>query len=378
MAPISVLIVDDLVITRQVLSRIISEDPDFVVAGTAPDGRLAIEKLRQLSVDAVVLDIEMPEMDGLATLRVMRKTHPNLPILVFSSHTEQGAEVTIDSLLLGATDYVTKPAGTRSVAEAEAYIRKELLAKLRECTRSVRKSVSSVAASTSESRSVVKAELAPRIEHEIHAVAIGASTGGPAAVSCVVQGLPAHLSVPVFITQHMPTPFTEIFARRLNLSSTVRVRECRGRSRVEEAQVWIAPGDRHMIVEKTDSGIYVLPHEGPPDCFCIPSVNVLFRSMATVYGANALGVVLTGMGQDGTRGAEAIFEAGGELIVQSADSCVVPTMAMSVLQAGFASEAVSIEKMADAILSRLRKSKIPSRASAGIPGQALKARSMAQ
>ncbi len=351
--------VDDAVVMRRLVSSVLEQDPELEVAGVAANGRLALAKIPQCNPDVVTLDVEMPEMDGIETVSQIRKLYPKLSIIMFSTLTRRGAAQTLDALARGATEYVPKPANVGSVSDPIERLREELVPKIKaHCRPGVAGPKDSANAMrlppALPSRSVPR-----RVEALRHArcgsvLAIGASTGGPNALNLLIPALPADLGVPVVIVQHMPPLFTAMLAERLNSCSAIRVHEAAEGQRIEAGHAYIAPGGKHFEVASSQGGVVACLHEGPPENSCRPAVDVLFRSVAAVYGAGSLGVVLTGMGQDGLRGSGYLREAGGRVLVQDKQSSVVWGMPGSVARAGLADEIVELEKMAQAIRAELK------------------------
>ncbi len=331
-----VLLVDDAVVVRKTLSVAIEQDRDLEVAGTAVNGHVALTKFPLLKPDIVLLDIEMPEMDGLETVRELRKIDARVPIIMFSTLTEHGASTTLEALSLGATDYVTKPSNADMGATLDA-ISKELIPKIRALCRLP--DTHTLLAATGKPR--VQAPAIPishraRLYVPVQVVAIGVSTGGPDALARVLPGLPADFPVPIVIAQHMPPIFTSLLAARLTAKSALPVRECVSGEPLKPGRIVIAPGDFHMVVSQ-ETGVAVLrTHQGPKENFCRPSVDVLFQSIARVYGARALAVILTGMGQDGLKGCEALHGLGARIYVQDEASSVVWGMPGFVARGGLA------------------------------------------
>jgi two-component system chemotaxis response regulator CheB len=336
---IRVLIVDDSVAIRSVLRQMISSEPDLEVAGVAANGKIAVEMLDQVSPDLVTLDIEMPEMDGLQTLSAIRETHPHLPVVMFSTLTERAAVATLQALALGASDYVTKPANARP-GQGLHVIREQLMPKIRVLCRKERILLP-----------VARPSSAPFAE--ITAIAIGASTGGPNALSAVLPLLPSSLPVPVFVVQHMPPIFTRFLAERLDRECKLPVRELTDGDLVVPGQVSIAPGDYHMTLQKEAAAVRLRTTQSVPENSCRPSVDVLFRSVACVYGSGALAVILTGMGQDGFRGCQAIREHGGTVLAQDEASSVVWGMPGYVANAGLAHRVLPLDQIAGEISRRV-------------------------
>ena len=341
------LLVDDAVVVRKVLSQAIAEDPDLEVGATAVNGRVGLAKFAALRPDIVLLDIEMPEMDGLETVRALRKLDSRVPIIMFSSVTERGASVTLEALALGATDYVTKPSNVDGTATLEA-ITRELIPKIRAlCHLPAGQGTGVPVASSPASPALA---LRTRLLPPAKIVVIGVSTGGPDALARVLPLLPAGFPVPVLIAQHMPAIFTSMLATRLTSKSAMPVRECVSGEPVTPGCAIIAPGDFHMVVQKENGSVYLRTHQGPRENFCRPSVDVLFRSVSGVYGDRALAVVLTGMGQDGLKGCEMLRGAGARICVQDEASSVVWGMPGFVAKAGLADKILPLDQIAGEIM----------------------------
>lgn len=354
MPQIRVLIVDDAVVVRRMLADVLDADPDITVAGTASNGRIALAKIKQLQPDLVTLDIEMPVMDGLEALKAIRKSNPALPVIMFSTLTVRGGAATLDALALGATDYLTKPANVGSVSEGLERIREELIPRIKIFCRACLEAVKRV-----EPKSESPVATAPPVDYpepqdRIDAVAIGVSTGGPTALAELIPLLPRDLEVPVLIVLHMPPVFTKLFADRLDAKSEIRVMEGTDGDRIEPGCVWLAPGGLHMTVRRRRIDTIVHTDQTPPENYCRPAVDVLFRSMVETYGPHVLGVVMTGMGKDGLKGCETIRRAGGRVIVQDEATSVVWGMPGYVARAGLAQETVPLERLGDVITKRVR------------------------
>lgn len=337
MARIRVLIADDSVVIRRLVSDCLAQDPEIEVAATAPNGQIALAKIEQINPDLVTLDVEMPVMDGLKTLAAIRKSYPRLPVIMFSTLTERGANTTLDALAFGANDYVTKPSNTGNVAASMLLVRGELIPKIKALCRSTGRPVHPVTSLPSRIASPCG---------QIEVVALGVSTGGPNALSALLPGLAHVFPVPLVLVQHMPPLFTRLLAERLTAISGKTVREGRSGEVLRPSEVWIAPGGLHMEVKRTPAGVELLTHQGPPENSCRPAVDVLFRSVAQTFGAGVLAVVLTGMGQDGLRGCEQIREAGGHVLAQDEASSVVWGMPGAVAQAGLAEKVLPLNQLA--------------------------------
>lgn len=350
MLKIRILVVDDSVVVRRMLTNILSGDLTIEVVGTAPNGRIALAKITQVNPDLILLDVAMPEMDGLETLAAIRKTHPQLPVIMFSVLTKLAAMATLDALALGANDYVTKPAKMGSKEAVSQYIRRELIPKI-----NLFHSSSVVERTKLISRSPSQRQSRSQLEksNPIKIIAIGGSTGGPEALYALLSELPANFQVPVLIVQHMPPVFTKLLAERLTAKCQIRVDEGKTGDLLEPGQVWIAPGDYHLIVERDGTKVRLRTNQAPPENSCRPSVDVLFRSVARIYQDAVLAIVLTGMGQDGLHGCECIREVGGQVLVQDKASSVVWGMPGIVANAGLADRILPLDRMASEIISKI-------------------------
>jgi two-component system chemotaxis response regulator CheB len=361
MPKIRILVVDDAVVFRRALSDVLSADPDLQVVGTAANGRIALAKMTQVNPDLVILDVEMPEMDGLATLAELRRLYPRVPVIMFSALTERGAAATLDALALGAADYFTKPVSAGGLDASIQVIRDELIPQIKALCPSVQPVP---APRISENKSGLPAPV-PGRSQEIDVLAIGASTGGPNALAEVFSGLPGNFPVPILIVQHMPPMFTKMMAERLSTQFALRVEEAASGTILQPGRAWIAPGDYHMAVVRDGLNVRLLIHQDPPENSCRPAVDVLFRSVARTIGANALGVILTGMGQDGLRGCEAIKSAKGQVLAQDEASSVVWGMPGFVVRAGLADRVLPLPQIAGEIVQRVRRGRQTSLSSAG-------------
>lgn len=354
MAKTRVLVVDDSVVIRKIVSDIIASDPDLEVAGVAANGRIALERIAQLNPDILTLDVEMPELDGLQTLRELRKINKRIPVIMFSTLTERGGAATIEALSLGASDYVTKPANVGKVGEGISRVRDELVPKIKALCRIP--SADPLRKATVLKRASIPQTVPCRHPGErVDLLAIGTSTGGPNALADLLPGLPADFPVPVVIVQHMPPVFTKLLADRLTGKGSLPAVEARAGDELRPGKIWIAPGDYHMALEKTASGARVKLNQNAPENSCRPAVDVLFRSAADVYGAATLAVVLTGMGQDGLRGCESIRAVGGQIIVQDEDTSVVWGMPGFVARAGLADRELPLGQIAHEITRRVNE-----------------------
>jgi two-component system chemotaxis response regulator CheB len=360
MRRIRVLIADDAVVVRRMLGDVLSGDPELEVAGAAANGRIALARIPQANPDVVILDVEMPEMDGLETLRALRRTYPFLPVIMFSTLTQRGAAATLDALSLGANDYVTKPANVGSAHQAIEHIRAELIPKVKMfCAKAAGLELPQLPRPTPPTIPGTK-HLAVPFRHagRVEVVAIGVSTGGPNALSELVPEFPADFSAPILIVQHMPPVFTKLLAERLETRAHIKVEEGAPGQAVEAGHAFIAPGNYHMIVQREEGSVRIQTNQDPPENSCRPAVDVLFRSVAGTYGAGVLGVVMTGMGQDGLRGSERIREAGGQVFVQDEGTSVVWGMPGFVANAGLADRILPLQQLGSEIVRRVRAGRI--------------------
>ena len=351
MASISVLVVDDSVVIRRLVTNILDEDPDIQVVGTAPNGRIALSKIPQVAPDLVTLDIEMPVLDGLETLRELRALYPRLPVIMFSTLTERAASATLEALSLGANDYVTKPANVGSVQAGMESIRSQMVPKIKALCASLLPRPALPASRPVSTFMPVPADRArvPFATPEV--LAIGASTGGPDALAEVISRLPADFPLPVVVVQHMPPVFTRLFAQRLDTKSALTVSEAQTGDVLRPGSVLIAPGDHHMVLRRTGDVVRVALNQDTPENWCRPAVDPLFRSVGEAYGGRALALVLTGMGQDGLRGCDRLRAAGAQVIVQDEATSVVWGMPGAVAGAGLAHRILPLREIPPAILS---------------------------
>jgi two-component system chemotaxis response regulator CheB len=356
MRRIRVLIADDAVVVRRMLGDILAGDAALEVAGAAANGRIALAKIPQVNPDVVILDVEMPEMDGLETLKALRRTHPFLPVIMFSTLTQRGAAATFDALSLGANDYVTKPANVGSAHRAIEQIRGELIPKIKMFGAKAARLEFPAALRPSPVAIPVAQHLAAPFRHagKVEVVAIGVSTGGPNALTELIPAFSSDFPVPIVIVQHMPAIFTKLLAERLGARANIRVEEGAPGQAVQAGHAFIAPGNYHMVVQRHDGTVRIETNQDSAENSCRPAVDVLFRSVAETYGAGALGVVMTGMGQDGLRGSQRIREAGGQVFVQDEATSVVWGMPGFVAKAGLADKVLPLHELGSEIVRRVR------------------------
>ncbi|HBE68696.1 MAG TPA: chemotaxis response regulator protein-glutamate methylesterase [Planctomycetaceae bacterium] len=348
---IKVMIVDDSMVIRRILAETLVDDAAIEVVGKAANGKICLNKIESIDPDIVTLDMEMPEMDGLETLTELRKRYPKLPIIMFSTLTQQGAEATLDALHRGASDYVTKPANVGSVTAAMESVRNELIPKIKAfCPHLVAPVVKPAAPTTKTAPACAKAP--GDKPNRVDIVSIGVSTGGPNALATVIPKLPADFPVPIVIVQHMPPIFTKHLADRLNRASNIEVREAQDGDEIQPGLALIAPGDYHMTLRREDTSVRMVLDQNAPENSCRPAVDPLFRCVASMYANNTLAVVLTGMGKDGERGCEPIRASGGHVIAQDEESSVVWGMPGAVTRAGLADQVLPLDKIAEELIFR--------------------------
>lgn len=352
--PTRILIVDDSAVMRNLLRSVLRIEPDFEVIGTAADGASALGALENLRPDLILLDVEMPVMDGLATLRMLRSRGLRMPVIMCSSLTQRGGRVTIEALASGASDYVAKPTGHSSAAEAVKALAHELLPKISALTANVQPTM---AASTAP-RLPLLPELPPTPRNQPlssipSVLVIGVSTGGPAALDLLLPALPRSFPLPVLVVQHMPELFTRLLAERLAQRCPLRVNEAVEGDAVRPGTISIARGNWHLeILSPSRAGQPATMHltQAPPENHCRPAVDVLFRSTAAHYGSGVLAVVLTGMGSDGLVGSRLIRAQGGTVLAQDQATSVIWGMPGAVARAGLAQRILSIQDIAPEIL----------------------------
>lgn len=360
------MIVDDSAVIRGLVSRWLEAEPQFDVVGSCVDGMDAVKRAPDLKPDVIVLDIEMPRMDGLTALPKLLDAAPGARIIMASTLTQRGAEVTIKALSLGAMDYIAKPDAGRLAGAAD--YKRMLIDKLvalglpRARSRFASGPAASAPGAASPARAASPAaatarppiRLARSLAQRPDLLVIGSSTGGPQALREVVCGLAGKIAVPVLIVQHMPAMFTAILAEHLTKASRVDVREARDGDTLAPGVVLIAPGDHHMVLEERAGRRFVTLNQSPPINFCRPAVDPLFESAARVTRGRVLGCVLTGMGSDGRNGADAIVRAGGAVIVQDEPTSVVWGMPGAVANAGLAAAIKPLRDIAPALLDTLK------------------------
>jgi two-component system, chemotaxis family, protein-glutamate methylesterase/glutaminase len=339
------MVVDDSAVVRGLVSRWLNEAGGFEVVATAASGRLAIEALERTVPDIVLLDLEMPDTDGMTALPKLLARRPGTKVVVVSSLTKRNAEASLKCLSMGAVDYLAKPEGRRQ-ASATSEFRSELVEKLRALGAARPKVVMPAAAGSPATVRLAAIGAAPP-----QCLLIGASTGGPRAVEELLRGLgPAICKLPVLLVQHMPPTFTAAFAEHLGARIGARAREPRDGEVLAPGTVYVAPGGRHMGLR---SATEIRLEDGPPVNFCKPAVDVLFKDAAAFFGASAIGVVLTGMGSDGTEGARALVRAGASVIAQDEATSTIWGMPGSIVRAGLARGVLPLSEIGPALRNHI-------------------------
>jgi two-component system chemotaxis response regulator CheB len=348
-----VAVVDDSALYRRMILNVLGMISGVEVVGTASNGFEAVELIAQAKPDVVTLDVQMPRMDGIEVLKALKQRGLVPRVIMVSSLTAEGAPTTVNALMEGAFDFILKPAGVDTHVSREA-IHRELAGKLA----AVRESMVGLppAARPMPAPPVARPAVArPAMPRRYDAIVIGTSTGGPQALRSVIPLFSTSLDVPVLVVQHIPAQFTASLAERLNGMSWMRVVEAADGMLIEPGHVYIAPGDRHLGAERRDGGMVCVLDDSPRRRGCRPSVDHLLESAARAYEGRVLAAVLTGMGCDGLEGCRALKQAGGGVMAQSADTCVVYGMPKAVIDAGLADEIVPLDQVATRLEERLRK-----------------------
>lgn len=351
---IKVLVIDDSALIRSVMKEIINHEKDMVCVGAAPDPLVAREMIKALNPDVLTLDVEMPRMDGLDFLERLMRLRP-MPVLMVSTLTERGSDITFRALALGAVDFVSKP--KLDIARGMEEYAGEITEKIRAAAQAhVRKASAApvLDVEISNSADAILPSVAGRYASTEKLIIIGASTGGTEAIKDVLTRLPA--DVPgILVTQHMPENFTKSFADRLNSLCKISVKEAEHNERILPGHAYIAPGHSHLLLKRSGANYMTELNQGPPVNRHRPSVDVLFRSAANVAGANALGIILTGMGKDGAQGLLEMRQAGAHTIAQNEESCIVFGMPREAINLGGACEVLSLQNIARHALEHFAK-----------------------
>jgi two-component system, chemotaxis family, protein-glutamate methylesterase/glutaminase len=343
---VRVLVVDDSALMRKLIPIILERDPDIEVVGTAMDGAFALRKIAELHPDVVTLDLEMPRMDGIETLRMIMRSAP-LPVIVFSTHSKEGAYSTFKALALGAIDFVAKP--KEAAAGHLDPIAYQLIEKIKIAKR----------AGGRKALPKPQVEIVTPAKKRTHValppnrvIAIGISTGGPNALQYVLSQIPSDFPATFVVVQHMPEGFTDMFARRLDECCALEVHEAKSGDLLVAGRVLICPGNRHIMVRRMPRGEMAVLSDSPPINGHRPSADVLFHSVAQEFALTAVGILMTGMGEDGAEGLGAIKAAGGHTIAQSEETCVVPGMPRAAILKGYANKIVPLDNLGAYLLNQ--------------------------
>ncbi len=339
------MICDDSMVIRAAIARILEADPEIRVVAKVANGRAAVDEIRRTPVDVVILDIEMPVMDGMAALPLLLAADPGVRIIMASTLTTRGADIAMRALRLGAADYVPKPSTIGT--QGDEGFRRELLEKVKGLARLRRPG-----SQPGRPRPAITLRPAPAAAARL--LAIGSSTGGPQALFTVVQGLGKGLGVPVVITQHMPPTFTPILAEHITRLGFMPCTEARDGEALVAGHLYLAPGDRHLLVEGGRTGLRAKLTTGPPENFCRPSVDPMLRSASAACEGRVLVAMLTGMGHDGLAGTRQVIEAGGCAVGQDEASSVVWGMPGAVVQAGLCHAVLALPKISPKLLEMLK------------------------
>lgn len=368
--PYRVMLVDDSAVIRGLFSRSLETDPEVQVVASVGDGQMAVNTLGKDKgkIEVIVLDIEMPRMDGLTALPELLKIDPDVPVVMASTLTARNADISLKALALGAKDYIPKPSSMRELSAAETF-KRELLEKVKALAAARRRKTGAAAparprftADRSTDRSGAGAPravtgpaakpAAPAIQLRAagrrppQVLCIGSSTGGPQALFKLLGALPKTLRLPILLTQHMPATFTSILADHITRSTGWECVEATDGMRVQAGRVHLAPGDFHMLAERSGTGVVLRLNQDAPENFCRPAVDPMLRSAIEAWGGQALTVILTGMGHDGQKGAEALVNAGGTVIAQDEASSVVWGMPGAVARAGICTAVLPLDQIA--------------------------------
>lgn len=336
---VRVMVVDDSAIIRGLISRQLASDPQLEVVATAPNGEAALSELARREVDVVVLDIEMPVMDGLTALPLMLAGHPGLKVVMASTLTRRNAEISLKALQLGAADYVPKP--EVGLASAEDFQR-ELITKVKTLGAACRRPALAAPPKAATPATPAVAGLRWHNRSAPSVLAIGASTGGPPALLKLFEQLKGAVRQPILLTQHMPATFTALLSEQLSRVGGRPCAEGRDGEPVKPGHCYVAPGGWHMTVKAGAAGPIISLNQEPPENFCRPAVDPMFRSIAQVYGPAVMGVILTGMGADGAKGCQALASAGGRFVVQDEATSVVWGMPGAAAATGLAEQVLPL------------------------------------
>ncbi|WP_407948698.1 chemotaxis response regulator protein-glutamate methylesterase [Parvibaculum sp.] len=353
--PCRVMVVDDSAVARGIVTRTLQEETGIKVVASVSNGLMALKAIEKQEIDIVILDIEMPELDGLAALPRLLEMQPDLKVIMVSSASQRDADISLKTMAMGAADYVAKPKAGLGGADS---FRTELLSKVRAhsaCVSEAPRKKSETAQPRLEAKVPVKSPAtitrAARKLSRPAAIAIGSSTGGPQALAEVLKDIDPVLRQPILVTQHMPATFTALLAEHMTRYSGRLAAEARDGEPLEEGRIYIAPGGKHMLVEpRAAGGVILRLDDGPPENSCKPAVDPMLRSLARHFKERLLAVILTGMGSDGLKGGQVVLEEGGRVLAQDRESSVVWGMPGAVAQAGICEEILPLRQIGPAIL----------------------------
>ena len=361
---VRVMLVDDSAVIRGLIARMIEGEPGLRVAASVGNGKMAVDRLRTQPVDVIILDIEMPVMDGLTAIPQLLEIKPDVKIIMASTLTEKNADISLRALQAGATDYVPKPTATREISGGDVF-KHELLEKIRQLGLVARRPASTPngVARDSDVKPVEKTakplyekavELRSSGSIKPRILAVGSSTGGPQALFKLFKDVRPDINLPVVVTQHMPATFTKILAEHISKASGWACTEAVDGEALQAGHIYVAPGNYHMTVEKSGSGMVIRTNQDPPENFCRPAVDPMLRSLATEFGGAVLTVILTGMGHDGREGSRVVVEAGGTIVAQDEASSVVWGMPGAVATAGLCEAVLPLNDLGPHIMQKLR------------------------
>jgi two-component system chemotaxis response regulator CheB len=361
--PIRVMLVDDSAVIRSLMFQILATDPGITVSASAANGQTAVQLFRKTDIQVIVLDIEMPVMDGLSAIPKLLEIDPDVKIIIASTLSLRNAEISLKALELGASDYIPKPTTPREIG-AEGDFKRELLAKVR--SHGARPRVHRRILPTTDLRPVAVSVATPQPARKItlrrpalsrpQVIAIGSSTGGPQALFTLLRALPANLPVPIVVTQHMPPTFTAVLAQHIERICERPCREATDGTMLAAGSIYIAPGDHHLLIEGTPARLIARLSREPAENYCRPSVDPMMRSLTQTLGGHVLGIILTGMGSDGLAGARQMVEAGGTLIAQDEATSVVWGMPGAVATAGLCAAVLPLPELAPYVVQMFEKS----------------------
>ncbi len=350
-APYRVMLVDDSAVIRGFFRRTLETDPEIEVVASVDNGQFALDSMQRHEIDVVVLDIEMPVMDGLTALPKLLAADRTVKIIMASTLTLKNADISLKALAAGAADYIPKPLSASEIHSAQVF-KRDLVEKVKALGAARRRNLVPARARDRAPKTVASPLAAapytlrdPSTAEPV-VLGIGSSTGGPQALLEVIGGLPKDFNLPILVTQHMPATFTSILAEHIAAAAGRPAAEGKTGDPLERGHVYIAPGDHHMLVERDGAERVIRLTRSPPENYCRPSVDPMFASMAKIYGRNLLCAILTGMGHDGLVGAKAVIEAGGSILAQDEASSVVWGMPGAVATAGLCSAVLPLDEIA--------------------------------